>query len=95
MDKTIFDDSNNRLLLKIINKHLAVLYNLIKSNPEIINKYVEKVLKPSNDNLKELHFKIDPLFPKNKKQIEVRLLRDPVDVNLFALFLANASLESK
>jgi len=42
-----------------------------------------------------LHFKIDQLLPKEKKQREIQPLRDPVNVDLLPLFLANAGSESK
>lgn len=68
---------------------------MIQQNPEITKEYVEKAVEPINDSLEELHFKIDQLLPKDRKQREIQPLRDPIDFNLFPLFLANAGSEAK
>ncbi|MGK0422360.1 MAG: integrase/recombinase XerD [Polaribacter sp.] len=47
-----------------------------------------------NHSLDELHFKIDQLLPKDKKQRNIQPLRDPVDNDLFPLFLVNAGSEA-
>ena len=37
-----------------------------------------------------LNQKIDKLLPKVKKDRQTQPLRDPVDINLFPIFMANA-----
>lgn len=82
------------LLIKVIDERLSGLYGLIKTNPEITQEYVEKDVEPINHSLDELHFKIDQLLPKDKKQRNIQPLRDPVYNGLFPLFLANAGSEA-
>lgn len=94
VDRTPFDSYDNNLLIKVIDERLSGLYGLIKTNPEITQEYVEKAVEPINHSLDELHFKIDQLLPKDKKQRNIQPLRDPVDNDLFPLFLANAGSEA-
>ncbi|MFT6689446.1 MAG: integrase/recombinase XerD [Saprospiraceae bacterium] len=94
VDRTPFDSYDNNLLIKAIDERLSGLYELIKTNPEITQEYVEKAVEPINHSLDELHFKIDQLLPKDKKQRNIQPLRDPVDNDLFPLFLVNAGSEA-
>ena len=64
---TPFDSYDNNLVTKVIDERLRGLYELIRTNPEITQEYVEKAVGPINDSLDELHFKIDQLLPKDKK----------------------------
>ena len=91
----------NNLALELIDKRLMELYDLIKNNPLIIQKYVESAIEPTNvivqefqDEFREemeiLNKKIDKLLPKVKKDRQTQPLRDPVDNNLFPIFMANA-----
>jgi integrase len=100
VDKTPFDFNNN-LALELIDKRLMELYVLIQSNPLVIKKYVEDAIDPTNENIQELqdelreefetlNQKIDRLLPKAKKDRQTQPLRDPVDNNLFPIFIANA-----
>ena len=100
VDKTPFDFDNN-LALELIDKRLMELYGLIQSNPLVIKKYVEDAIDPTNKNIQELqdefreefetlNQKIDRLLPKVKKDCQTQPLRDPVDNNLFPIFMVNA-----
>lgn len=77
------------------------LYYLIQNNSLVIQKYVETAIEPIHENLQEfqdefleemeiLNKKIDTLLPKVKKDRQTQPLRDPVDNNLFPIFIANA-----
>lgn len=90
VDKTPFDSFENQLAYKIIDKKLAEIYDLIQNNPEITKEYVSQALEPVQDSLEELHKKVDTLLTKNKVDREILPLRDPIDLNLFPLFFANA-----
>jgi len=76
VDKTPFDDFNDNLLIKVIDERLNALYELIQINPEITQQYVEKAVEPINDSLEELHFKIDQLLPKAKKERKKRTITE-------------------
>jgi len=99
VDMTPFDNFADNITLKLIDKNLTELYDLVSSNPYIIG--VEGIIEPVNNNVDELrdqiseemealNKKIDMLLPKDKKERQVELLRDPVDSNLLAIFLTNA-----
>jgi len=101
VDMTPFDNFDNNITLKLINQNLTELYDLVSGNPYVIRKTVEGAIEPVNENVNELreqiseemealNKKIDMLLPKDKKEKQVELLRDPVDSNLLAIFLANA-----
>ena len=90
VDQTPFDDYGSNLLAEVIDERLRDLYELIRVNPGITQEYVEKAVGPINDSLDELHFKIDQLLPKDKKQRNLQPLRDPIGNDLLPLFLANA-----
>ena len=51
---------------------------------------MEEIIKPIEDSLDQLHSKVDRLLTKNKKHKETLLLRDPINMDLFPLFLAHA-----
>ena len=95
VDKTPFDSYDNNLLIKVIDERLNGLYELVKTNPEITEESVRKVVEPINKSLNEVHLKIDKLLPKDKKQRSLQPLRDPVDNDLLTLFLANAGSEAR
>ena len=57
-------------------------------------QYVEEIIEPIEGSLDKLHVKVDKLLFKNKKQKETLPLRDPIDMNLFPLFLAKAGSQS-
>ena len=97
VDNTPFDDFENNLALELIDKRLMELYDLIQNNPLVVQKYVENAIEYTNENIQEfreemeiLNKKIDRLLPKVKKDRQTQPLRDPVDNNLFPIFLANA-----
>jgi len=93
VDKTSFDSFKNQLAYEIIDKKLAEIYDLIQNNPDIIKEYVNQALEPVQDSLEELHKKVDTLLTKNKVNREILPLRDPIDINLFPLFFANAGTQ--
>ena len=101
VDNTPFDDFENNIALELIDKRLMELYGLIQNNPLIIKKYVENAIESTNEIVQELqdefreememlNKKIDKLLPKIKKDRQTQPLRDPVNNNLFPIFMANA-----
>ncbi len=77
------------------------LYDLLQNNPLVVRNYVEEAIQPVNENIDEFHEefteemevlnqKLDLLLPKIKKERQVQPLRDPVDRNLFPIFVTNA-----
>ena len=101
VDKTPFDNFETNLVLDLIDKRLMELYDLIQNNPSVTQKYVENALEHTNENIQEfqdefreemeiLNKKIDRLLPKVKKDRQTQPLRDPVDNDLFPIFIANA-----
>lgn len=100
VDNTPFDDFETNLALKLIDKRLMELYDLIQSNPLVIRKYVEDAIEPTNKNIQEfqdefreemeiLSKKIDRLLPKVEKDRQTQPLRDLVDNNLFITNVGN------
>ena len=63
---------------------------MIAKNSQITREYVEEAIQPIEESLEELHHKVDQLIPKIKKEREIEPLRDPINANLFPIFLANA-----
>lgn len=47
-----------------IDERLRGFYELIRTNPEITQEYVEKAVGPINHSLDELHFKIDQYYQR-------------------------------
>ena len=90
VEKTPFDDFENNLALEIIDQRLTELFTLITKSPEVTRQYVEDAIEPVSESLDSLHEKVDILLPKKKRIREVRQLRDPLERNLFALFMGNA-----
>ena len=80
------------MILSGTNSHtkLAEIYDFIQNNLEITKEYVSQALEPVQDSLEELHKKVDTLLTKNKVDREILPLRDPIDLNLFPLFFADA-----
>ena len=101
VNKTPFDDFESSLALKVIDQRLTELYDLISDNHyltrktvdgvvELIDENVDELREQISEEMKALNKKIDMLLPKSKKERRVELLRDPVDEDLLAIFLANA-----
>ena len=101
VNNTPFDDFDTNLVLELTDKRLMELYDLIQNNPLVIKKYVEDAIEPANESIQELqdefreemeilNKKIDILLPKVKKDRQTQPLRDPIDNNLFPIFMANA-----
>jgi transposase InsO family protein/integrase len=90
VEKTPFDDFENNIALKVIDQRLSEIHSLIADNHIITKEYVEEAIQPIEESLEELHYKIDKLLPKNKKERETQLLRDPVNSNLFPVFMGNS-----
>jgi transposase InsO family protein/integrase len=90
VDKTPFDDFENSLVLKVIDQRLSEINSLIADNHIITKEYVEEAIQPIGESLEELHYKMDKLLPKNKKERETQLLRDPVNADLFPIFMTNS-----
>ena len=94
VDKTPFDNYEDNIVLEVIDNRLNEIYGIIKNNPEVTKQYVEEIIEPIEGSLDKLHVKVDKLLCKNKKQKETLPLRDPIDMNLFPLFLAKAGSQS-
>ena len=90
VDNTPFDNFEDNLAIKIIDKCLQEIYNLISKNPQLTRKYVEEAIEPIEESLEELHAKANMLLPKQKKKREIQPLRDLLNANLFPVFLANS-----
>lgn len=92
VDKTPFDDLSfeNSLAFQFIDKKLEEIYSIIQNNPETTKEFVVQAIEPVEDSLEELHRKVDLLLPKRKQDVETLPLRDPIDMNLFPIFFANA-----
>ena len=71
VDQTPFDDFENNLALKVIDKRLNEIYSLLAKNPKLTKEYVEEAIEPLEESLEELHTKIDTLLSKRKKQREI------------------------
>jgi integrase/transposase InsO family protein len=106
VDKTPFDKFDGSLALELIDRRLKELYRLIQDNELTIRKSVGEAIEPVNENIAEfqeqfldemdgLNKKVDMLLPKVKKDRQVELLRDPIDINLFPIFLVNAGNSSQ
>jgi transposase InsO family protein/integrase len=90
VNKTPFDDFENNIALKVIDQRLSEIHSLIADNHMITKEYVEEAIQPIEESLEELHYKIDKLLPKSKKERETQILRDPVNSNLFPIFMGNS-----
>lgn len=64
--------------------------SLLTKNLKLIREYVEEAIELIEESLEDLHAKVDILLPKQKKEREIQQLRDPVNANLFPIFLTNA-----
>ena len=95
IDKTPFDNEEQDLYLATITARLDELYGLIEANPAITKQYVEDALEPLPDTIQEIDRKIDILLPKPRKERVVQKLRDPVDQELFPIFLESAGAACK
>lgn len=102
VDETPFDYFlENKVVIEVIDKQINKLYQLIEKNQQIIKESVEKGIKPVNENIQDLNDtlieemevinkKLDKLLPKVKKDRQIQPLRDPINFDLFPLFLINA-----
>ena len=88
VSKTPFD--SDKLENEFIIKQIDELKNLIQSNPDLTREYVLSAISPIEESLNDLHTKMDKLLPKVKKVRQTIKLRDPIDKNLFPVFLRNA-----
>lgn len=79
---------------QVLEKRLDGLYDLIERHTELTKEYVKETLKKGlesvEDTLDEINSKVDRLLPKSKKKREVQALRNPMDRNLFPLFIQNS-----
>lgn len=97
VNETPFDSFSfeDKIVFEMMENKLNEIYSIIESNPETTKKYVIQALEPVEDSLEALHNKVDTLLSKSKINREVLPLRDPIDVNLFPLFFANAGSQYK
>jgi len=92
VSETPFD--SDTLENKFIIKQIDELKSLIQSNPELTREYVLSAISPIEESLNDLHTKMDKLLPKAKKARQTMKLRDPIDRNLFPIFLKYAGSAS-
>jgi integrase/recombinase XerD len=90
VEKTPFDNFENNIVLQVIDSRLNEIYEIISNNPQITKQYVEEIIEPVEESLNQLHNKVDQLLRKDKKHREILPLRDPINMDLFPIFLANA-----
>lgn len=64
--------------------------DVIQPVSESINSNVDELREEFFEEMETLNKKIDLLLPKVRKQREIQLLRDPVNINLFPIFFTNA-----
>ena len=95
VDKTPFDTYDDNLALKVIDDRLKSIYGLILNNPEITRQYVEEAILPIQDMLESMDEKLNILLPKRKKDRNTLPLRDPVNTELFKVFLNTAGSMAK
>ena len=93
VDRTPFDTLEDNIVRQVLEERLDGLYELIERNPELTKEYVKEALNKGlesvEDTLDEINSKVDTLLPKSKKKRKVEPLRDPIDRNLFPLFIQN------
>nr|YP_010472488.1 hypothetical protein N4L43_pgp021 [Pleurosigma intermedium]UVG42099.1 hypothetical protein [Pleurosigma intermedium] len=90
VEKTPFDNFEDNIVLQIIDNRLNEIYEIISNNPQTTRQYVEEIIEPVEKSLNQLHNKVDQLLSKDKKHREILPLRDPINSDLFPIFLANA-----
>ena len=90
VEKTPFDNFENNIVLQVMDSRLNEIYEIISNNPQITKQYVEEIIEPVEESLNQLHNKVDQLLRKDKKHREILPLRDPINMDLFPIFLANA-----
>lgn len=94
VEQTPFDNFENNIVLQVIDSRLNEIYDILENNPKVTRQYVEEVIEPIEESLDQLHGKVDKLLTKDKKQKETLLLRDPINMNLFPIFLLNAGSQA-
>lgn len=95
VNKTPFDDYESDLALQVIDDRLESIYGLIMKNPELTRQYVEEAILPIQDMLESMDEKLNILLPKRKKERNILPLRDPVNNELFDIFIAAAGTTAK
>ena len=95
VEKTPFDTFEDNLAMKIIDEKLQSLYELISNNPEITSQYVAEVILPVYDMLESMDDKLNKLLPKSKSVKQSLPLRDPINKELFKVFLNAAGSNLK
>ena len=97
VENTPFDYENN-IALKIIDKRITELYDLILSNPEVTKQYVQEALEPIEETLDEVSENVqdikDVVVKEKKAGRHILPLRDPLNADLFPLFFTNAGSQS-
>nr|WPV72646.1 putative integrase/recombinase protein [Navicula sp.] len=86
-EKTPFDLYENNLALQVIDERLQAIYGLIRSNPDLTREYVEQAILPIQDMIELLDDKINILLPKRRNKRNVLPLRDPINTELFDVFI--------
>lgn len=97
VNRTPFDTEDQNVFMNVVLSEVEKLNLALENNPRIIKKYVENALEPITDEIGEVRDgievvdkKIDKLLPKQKRDRTVQKLRDPIDQELFPIFLKSA-----
>ena len=83
--------------MNIVLSEVEKLNFAVENNPRITKQYMDNAVEPIREEISEvsesikiLDKKINKLLPKAKKDRTVQKLRDPIDQELFPIFLRNA-----
>ena len=92
VDQTPFDDNPEmQKIVQLFNKQYATMVQLLRSNLNQVNEHIDQSLEPLQAGIDELNDKMDILLPKRKKPRKIQKLRDPIDYELFPIFLEFAA----
>lgn len=97
VNRTPFDTEDQNLFMNAVLFEVEKLSIAVENNPQIIKQHVENAVEPLKEDIGEVKdgisvvdSKIDKLLPKPKKGRNVQKLRDPIDQELFPIFLRSA-----
>lgn len=92
VDKTPFDDPKIKKAFDLVSMQLDRLTAILQDNPREVKAIVKEILEPTEDKIEEISKDVKTLLPKSKKTREIQKLRDPIDYELFPIFLNNAGM---
>ena len=95
VDNTPFDNPEINKLVKLFKRQQESIIAVLTKNPEIVKAHITEALEPVEETLETIQRDVKSLLPKRKKIRETQKLRDPLDYELFPLFLNNAGKSVK